>query len=268
MPADTPSRGSDEAPASDPPCDRRTRPVRAERESRRRFETRATALSKAAARATPVVSGFSRTVSPRQPEILLDPAETRALRALIAGVRDGRIDLAAAQRSTPPAADGARARSPISTSAPITIEPIAPSSGDRRSTPVTKPFKTLALVFAFALASTAWCRRRRRPGAAGRDEAATPINATPLKVQVVIAAVSGREEDQQPALHPDDERRRKQRTLRASLRMGTSDAGHDDRGAGSGDAEGRGAARPDAVPATSAPTSTASPRPRSTTAVI
>jgi hypothetical protein len=47
------------------------------------------------------VSGFSQTVSPHQPEILLDPAETRALRALVDGVRAGRIDLAAAQRSTP-----------------------------------------------------------------------------------------------------------------------------------------------------------------------
>ncbi len=51
--------------------------------------------------ARPVVSGFSRTVSPPQPEILLDPAETRALRALVDGVHAGRIDLAAAQRSTP-----------------------------------------------------------------------------------------------------------------------------------------------------------------------
>ena len=47
------------------------------------------------------MSGFSRTVSPQQPEILLDPAETRALRALVDGVHAGRIDLAAAQRSTP-----------------------------------------------------------------------------------------------------------------------------------------------------------------------
>jgi hypothetical protein len=46
------------------------------------------------------VSGFSRTVLPQQPEILLDPAETRALRALVDGVHAGRIDLAAAQRST------------------------------------------------------------------------------------------------------------------------------------------------------------------------
>lgn len=58
------------------------------------------ALQAEAAAARPVVSGFSRTVLPQQPEILLDPAETRALRALVDGVHAGRIDLAAAQRST------------------------------------------------------------------------------------------------------------------------------------------------------------------------
>ena len=59
------------------------------------------ARSVAGAVARPVVAGFSRTVSPQQPEILLDLAETRALRALVDGVNAGRIDLAAAQRSTP-----------------------------------------------------------------------------------------------------------------------------------------------------------------------
>jgi hypothetical protein len=59
------------------------------------------ARSVAGAVARPVVAGFSRTGSPQQPEILLDLAETRALRALVDGVNAGRIDLAAAQRSTP-----------------------------------------------------------------------------------------------------------------------------------------------------------------------
>ena len=51
--------------------------------------------------ALPVVSGSSRTSAP-EPEALLDARETRALRALIAGVRDGRVDLAAVQNSVTP----------------------------------------------------------------------------------------------------------------------------------------------------------------------
>jgi hypothetical protein len=59
------------------------------------------ALQAEVSAARPVVSGFSRTVLSQRPEILLDPAEMRALRALVDGVHAGRIDLAAAQRSTP-----------------------------------------------------------------------------------------------------------------------------------------------------------------------
>jgi hypothetical protein len=60
--------------------------------------------------------------------VLLDPAETRALRALIAGVRDGRVELSGAQHSTTPAP---MALAPVTeiVIAPITIEPIAPQSG-------------------------------------------------------------------------------------------------------------------------------------------
>ena len=63
-----------------------------------------------APRRAAVVSGFSRTVA-IAPEILIDPREAGALRQLIAGVRDGRVDLAAAQRHTTPD--------------PMALEPIA-----------------------------------------------------------------------------------------------------------------------------------------------
>ena len=102
-----------------------------------------------------VVSGFSRTVLPQQPEILLDPAETRALRALVDGVHAGRIDLAAAQRSTP-------------------AEPMV-----------------LAFVCVVALASTAGQAQEKAPAPAAATRSGTPINATPLKVQVVIARYQG-----------------------------------------------------------------------------
>jgi hypothetical protein len=92
-------------------------------------ETPAPAARSAEAFAPQVVSGFSPTVPTKaEPEILLDPAETRALRALIAGVNDGRVDLAALQR------DPSRAPmdlDPIAEIiiAPITIDAIAPLSG-------------------------------------------------------------------------------------------------------------------------------------------
>jgi hypothetical protein len=47
-------------------------------------------------------SHSGETVVQRKPEVLLEPAETRALRALIAGVRDGRIDLAPVAHATTP----------------------------------------------------------------------------------------------------------------------------------------------------------------------
>jgi hypothetical protein len=67
-------------------------------------------------------------------EILLDPAETRALRGLIAGVRDGRVDLSAAQMSTTPAAMDLEPLADIVIN-PITIEPIAPPSGAEGARP-------------------------------------------------------------------------------------------------------------------------------------
>jgi len=64
--------------------------------------------------------------APREPEVLIDPAETRALRRLIAGTRDGSLDLSAAlQATTPTAMD----LPPIDALviAPLTIDPLTPS---------------------------------------------------------------------------------------------------------------------------------------------
>jgi hypothetical protein len=62
------------------------------------------------------------------PAILIDPAETLALRQLIAGVRNGWVDLSAAQRSTTPTPMDLEPVADI-VIAPITIDPIAPLSG-------------------------------------------------------------------------------------------------------------------------------------------
>ena len=109
-----------------------------------------------------------------EPEILIDPREADALRQLIAGVREGRIDLTAAQTIASPAAAEIEPVARI-VIAPITIEPIAPVPGAEGITPVMKPFETFALVVAFGLGSTALVRiagetgarrrRRRRPSA-------------------------------------------------------------------------------------------------------
>jgi hypothetical protein len=63
-----------------------------------------------------------------EPEILVDPREARALRQLITGVRDGRIDLTAAQTIASPAPAESEPVADI-VIAPITIEPIAPVQG-------------------------------------------------------------------------------------------------------------------------------------------
>jgi hypothetical protein len=64
--------------------------------------------------------------TPLDPEILLDPAETRALRRVIAGARDGSLDLSAALRATTPTAMDLP---PIDALviAPLTIDPLTPS---------------------------------------------------------------------------------------------------------------------------------------------
>jgi len=100
--------------------------------------------------ASPVVSGFSRTVDPpapkasgsrtvvqarptaparsTEPEILIDSRESMALRRLIDGTRDGSLDLSAALQATTPAALEPTEISDV-VIAPITIEPLAPADG-------------------------------------------------------------------------------------------------------------------------------------------
>jgi hypothetical protein len=63
-----------------------------------------------------------------EPEVLIDPRERRALLQLIAGVRDGRIDLAAAQHTATPALMELAPVTDI-VIAPLTIDPLAPLSG-------------------------------------------------------------------------------------------------------------------------------------------
>lgn len=62
-------------------------------------------------------------------EILLDPAETRALRRLIAGARDGRIDLEPVLRASTPTAMDLPPIGVIDIPS-ITIDPIAPGAGE------------------------------------------------------------------------------------------------------------------------------------------
>jgi hypothetical protein len=61
-----------------------------------------------------------------EPEILIDPAEVRALRRLITGTRDGSLDLSAALQATTPTA---MELPPIKAIviAPLTIDPLTPS---------------------------------------------------------------------------------------------------------------------------------------------
>ena len=74
----------------------------------------------------PAASAVGPTAS--EPEILLDPRESMALRRLITGTRDGSIDLSAALQATTPTA----MELPEITNvviAPLTIEPLAPAAG-------------------------------------------------------------------------------------------------------------------------------------------
>ena len=66
---------------------------------------------------------------PREPEVLLDPAETRALRRLIAGTRHGTLDLSASLQATTPAVMDLPPLSEIAIPF-ITIDPITPESGE------------------------------------------------------------------------------------------------------------------------------------------
>jgi hypothetical protein len=91
-----------------------------------------------------VASGFSRiddrmrAASPRrlllrppsEPEILIDAREAQAIRSLIRGARDGSIDLALVLRASTP---GVMELPPVTAIEipDITIEPIAPGTGDK-----------------------------------------------------------------------------------------------------------------------------------------
>ena len=90
----------------------------------------------------PVASGFSRTErsaeafalrpaahQPPEPEILIDPRESMALRRLIAGTREGTLDLSAALQATTPTAMDLPPLSEIAIPV-ITIDPITPEAGD------------------------------------------------------------------------------------------------------------------------------------------
>jgi len=90
----------------------------------------------------PVASGFSRTErsaeafalrpashQPPEPEVLIDPRESMALRRLIAGTREGTLDLSAALQATTPTAMDLPPLSEIAIPV-ITIDPITPEAGD------------------------------------------------------------------------------------------------------------------------------------------
>jgi hypothetical protein len=83
-------------------------------------------------RQTHAVAPHMKSVAPRapelEPEILIDQREMETLRGLIAGVRNGRIDLTAAQNSTSRAPAQLEPVADI-VIAPLTIEPIAPVPG-------------------------------------------------------------------------------------------------------------------------------------------
>jgi hypothetical protein len=75
-------------------------------------------------RTTSVVSGFSRTT----PEILIDPREANALRALLAAASAGQIDLT--RLAGAPAAESSEPQPPPEiVIAPLVIPPLAPEPG-------------------------------------------------------------------------------------------------------------------------------------------
>jgi hypothetical protein len=117
--------GSENRPASEGST---AKPGAAESDAKagRAEQTRVAVSRRARSRPTNTNALVVRTRS--EPEILVDPREARALRQLIAGVRDGRIDLTAVQTIASPAAGEIEPVARI-VIAPITIEPIAPVPG-------------------------------------------------------------------------------------------------------------------------------------------
>jgi hypothetical protein len=78
--------------------------------------------------ALPEPGAIARHDDQDEPVILIDLREQRALRQLIAGVREGRVDLAAAQNSTTTTPADLEPVTDI-VIAPLTIEPLAPLAG-------------------------------------------------------------------------------------------------------------------------------------------
>jgi len=77
----------------------------------------------------PARSADAAARQPREPEILVDPRESMALRRLIAGTREGTLDLSAALQPTTPTAMDLPPLSEIAIPV-ITIDPITPEAGD------------------------------------------------------------------------------------------------------------------------------------------
>jgi len=73
-------------------------------------------------------SAEALALQPREPEILIDPRESVALRRLIAGTRDGTLDLSASLQATTPAAMDLPPVTDL-VIAPLTIEALAPIEG-------------------------------------------------------------------------------------------------------------------------------------------
>jgi hypothetical protein len=123
--AGTSAAGSENRPASEGST---AKPGAAELDTKAgRAERTRVAVSRQA-RSRPIHTNALAGRMRSEPEILIDPREADALRRLIAGVREGRIDLTAAQPIASPAAAEIEPVARI-VIPPITIEPIAPVPG-------------------------------------------------------------------------------------------------------------------------------------------
>jgi hypothetical protein len=129
--AGTAVAASDNRPASDAPTLERNDSVPRSEASGRRSKTVARqggAVSRQARSLATETNALTMRTERSEPEILIDPREASALLQLITGVRDGRIDLRAAQTIASPAPAEVEPVAAI-VIAPITIEPIAPMLG-------------------------------------------------------------------------------------------------------------------------------------------
>ena len=83
-------------------------------------------------RKTYVVSAFRRTVvaSHKEPEVLISPEESAALRRLIARASDGQVVVNVVNDSTPPADALGEDLKPLPEIEPVKIDPIVPVNGE------------------------------------------------------------------------------------------------------------------------------------------